>query len=278
MSNQPVSQNEVETLARELLSAYETGQMVAAPPSARQGFDLNTAYDVEATLKRFREAGGRRAVGRKVGYANKAMWRVLKLETLVWAHMYDDTLHYSDSNSTTLRLAHPRSLKIEPEIVFGLKQPVMDEGIDAAAALACTDWLAMGFEIIDCPFPDWKFQPSDFVASFGLHAALVVGEKIPVRPDLIARLVDELPRFKVRMSKNGEFVEEGSGRNSLKSPALCLAELGAAVARRFPAQPLSAGEVVSSGTLTAGHLTGKGDLWAVEVEGLSLPSLTLRLT
>jgi 2-oxo-3-hexenedioate decarboxylase len=206
------------------------------------------------------------------------MWRVLKLETLVWAHMYDDTLHYSDSNSTTLRLAHPRSLKIEPEIVFGLKQPVMDEGIDAAAALACTDWLAMGFEIIDCPFPDWKFQPSDFVASFGLHAALVVGEKIPVRPDLIARLVDELPRFKVRMSKNGEFVEEGSGRNSLKSPALCLAELGAAVARRFPAQPLSAGEVVSSGTLTAGHLTGKGDLWAVEVEGLSLPSLTLRLT
>jgi 2-keto-4-pentenoate hydratase len=282
-----MQQHDVETLARELLSAYEAGEMVAIPPSARPGFDLNTAYEVEATLKRLREAGGHRAVGRKVGYANKAMWRVLKLETLVWAHMYDDTVHYSDSNSATLSLAHPRSLKIEPEIVFGLKKPIPaegPEGVDAAtAALASTEWLAVGFEIIDCPFPEWQFQPSDFVASFGLHAALVIGERVQVTPDGIAALVDELPRFKVRMScsnssKNGEFVEEGSGRNCLRSPALCLAELSAAIVRRFPTQPLSAGEIVSSGTLTAGHLTDRGDLWTVEVEGLSLPPLTLRLT
>ena len=115
-------------------------------------------------------------------------------------------------------------------------------------------------------------------ASFGLHAALVIGEKLPLQPDLIPKLVDELPRFKVRMSKNGEFVEEGSGKNSLRSPALCLAELGAAIVRRFPAEPLSPDEIVSSGTLTAGHLTGAGDLWTAELEGLPLPSLTLRLT
>jgi 2-keto-4-pentenoate hydratase len=273
-----MAQNEVETLARELLSAYETGEMVAVPPSGRPGFDLNRAYEVEAALKRLREADGHRAVGRKVGYANKAMWRVLKLETLVWAHMYDDTVHFTNGNSSTLTLGHPRSLKIEPEIVFGLKRPVTGEDTDPSAALASTEWLAVGFEIIDCPFPEWKFQPSDFVASFGLHAALVIGERIQVRPDLIPALVDELPRFKVRISKSGEFVEEGSGRNSLKSPALCLAELGAAISRRFPSQPLSAGEIVSSGTLTAGHPTRRGDLWTVEVEGLSLPALTLRLT
>ena len=227
-------QNEIETLARELLSAYETGEMVAVPPSQRAGFDLNAAYAVEATLKQWREAIGAKAVGRKVGYANKAMWRALKLETLVWAHMYDDTVRYSDGNSTTLSLAHPRSLKVEPEIVFGLKQPIVAETADAAAALASTDWLAIGFEIIDCPFPEWKFQPSDFVASFGLHAALVVGERVPVQPNAIAALVDELPRFKVRVAKNGEFVEEGSGKNCLRSPALCLAELSTAIVRRFP--------------------------------------------
>jgi 2-keto-4-pentenoate hydratase len=274
-----MSHNETESLARELLSAYETGQMVAVPPSARPGFDLDTAYEVEETLKRFRETDGHRAVGRKVGYANKAVWRVLKLETLVWAHMYDDTVHYSRANSAELSPKHPRSLKIEPEIVFGLKQPPTEVSPDAAAAavLESTEWLAMGFEIIDCPFPEWKFQPSDFVASFGLHAALAVGEKIQVRSDMIATLVDELSRFKVRMFKNRDFVEEGSGRNSLKSPALCLAELSAAISRRFPNQPLRAGEIVSSGTLTAGHPAGKGDLWTVEVEGPSLPPLTLRL-
>ena len=270
--------NEVETLAQELLTAFETGQMISVLPSSRPGFDLNTAYAVEARLKQFRESSGHRAVGRKVGYANKAVWRVFKLETLVWAHMYDDTVHHSDNNAATLTLAHPRSLKIEPEIVFGLKQPIVSGGLDATAALECADWVALGFEIIDCPFAGWQFQPSDFVASFGLHAALVVGEKAHLRPELIAKFVDELPRFTVRMFKNGEFVEEGSGKNSLRSPALCLAELGGAILRRFPDQPLSAGEIISSGTLTAGHATERGYRWKAEVEGLALPPLTLHLT
>jgi 2-keto-4-pentenoate hydratase len=277
MSDNAMSHNQAESLARELWSAYETGQMVPVAPSARPGFDLDTAYEVEATLKQWREARGHRAVGRKVGYANKAMWRALKLETLLWAHMYEDTVHYSDGNSAALTLAHSRSLKVEPEIVFGLRQPVTGERSDAATALASADWLAIGFEIIDIPFQDGKFEPSDFLASFGLHAALVIGERMQIRPDLIAGLVNQLSQFKVRVSKQGEFVEEGSGRNSLKSPALCLAELGAAIARRFPNQPLSPGEVVSSGTLTAGHSTCGGDVWTVEVEGLPLPPLTLTL-
>src|SRR5580692_10754487 len=258
MSQESLALSNVESLAQELLSAYETGQMITVPPSARTGFDLNLAYEVEARLKQLRDGAAHRAVGRKVGYANKAMWRALKLGTLVWGHMYEDTVHYAHDNFASLTLAHPRSLKIEPEIVFGLKAPV-GEDLDAAAALAATDWFALGFEIIDCPFPDWKFQPSDFVASFGLHAALVIGDKVTIEPDQIPTLIEELPLFKVRMKKNGEFVEEGSGKNSLKSPALCLAELGAAIARRFPSEPLAAAEIVSSGTLTGGHSTAWGD-------------------
>lgn len=270
--------NKIENLAQELLAAYETGRMIEVPPSARPGFNLDAAYEVEARLKQIREAAGHKSAGRKVGYANKAMWRVLKLETLVWAHMYDHTVHYADSNAATLSIAHPRSLKIEPEIVFGMKQEITADRVDAASALAATDWLALGFEVIDCPFPDWRFQPSDFVASFGLHAAVVVGQKLQVRPELIPALVEELASFKVRMSRNGEIVGEGSGKNSLKSPALCLAELSATIATRFPSHRLSAGEIVSSGTLTAGHATSQGESWTAEVEGISLPPLTLRLT
>ncbi len=271
------SHREVEALAWEVLAASETGQMIPVPFSARPGFDLNTAYEVEAILKRLREASGHRAVGRKVGYANKAMWRMLKLETLVWGHMYEDTVHYTDNNSATLTIANARSLKIEPEIVFGLKTSLTSDNLDARAALEAIDWLALGFEIIDCPFPGWQFQPSDFVASFGLHAALVVGEKIVVRPESIPQLLDDLPRFKVRMLKSREFVEEGSGKNSLRSPALCLAELASAVAKRSPNEPLAAGEIISTGTLTAGHAMKKGDVWTAEVTGLAVPALTLTL-
>jgi 2-keto-4-pentenoate hydratase len=269
---------EIEALARELRSAYETGEMVSAPASSQPGFDLDAAYQVEAKLKNWREAAGHKSAGRKVGYANKAMWRILKLETLVWGHMYEDTVHQSSGNSAQLKLERVRSLKIEPEIVFGLKQSVTSAGLDAAGALAAVDWLAIGFEIIDCPYPEWKFQPGDFVASFGLHAALVIGERISVRPEDITKLADQLAKFKVKMLKNGEFLEEGSGKNALRNPALCLAELGAAIAKRFPDEPLRAGEIVSTGTLTAGHLTAAGDRWTMEVEGIELPSLTLTLT
>jgi 2-oxo-3-hexenedioate decarboxylase len=267
---------DVDALTRELMSAYQNGQMVA-PPSSRPGFDLDDAYAVEMKLKQWREAAGHKAVGRKVGYGNKAMWRILKLETLVWGHMYDDTVHQSSGNSAELRLEHARSLKIEPEIVFGLKHPITSPGLDAAAALAAVDWLAIGFEIIDCPYPEWKFQPSDFVASFGLHAALIIGERLTVKPEMIPKLADELAKFRVKMFKNGEFVEEGSGKNALRSPALCLAELGAAIAKRFPDEPLSASEIVSTGTLTAGHLTTAGDQWKVDVEGLAVSNLSLKL-
>ena len=273
-----MSNLDVTSIARELMTAYETGAMLPAPLSSRPGFNLDTAYAVENTLKCWREESGHKSAGRKVGYANKAMWRILKLDTLVWGHMYDDTVHQTSGNSGNLHIVHPRSLKIEPEIMFGMKEAIASPISDAAAALAAVDWIALGFEIIDCPYPDWKFQPGDFVASFGLHAGLVVGERVPIKPDRIPALVEELSRFKLRMMKGGELVEEGSAKNCLRSPALCLAELGSAIVRRFPDEPLTKNEIVSSGTLTAGHLTQAGDRWTAELEGLSLPPVTLELT
>jgi 2-keto-4-pentenoate hydratase len=251
-------------LAKELLAANQTGAIIPAPPSARYpDFDIASAYSVEAEFKRLRIASGRKTTGLKVGFANKAMWRVLKLETLAWAHMYDDTVHYAKGNHAELTLAHYRSPKIEPEIVFKLK----DE-FASGEVLDAVEWLAIGFEMIDCPYPDWQFKPADFVAAGGLHVALVVGPPLEVETELIPSLTDQLARCKVRLMKEGQLVEEGSGKNSLRSPALCLAEL-ARGAR------LSAGDLVSSGTLTNGQPVAKGEVWSVEVEDLPVGGLTL---
>ena len=264
-------------LAQELTDAYAMRQTVAAPTTRDAGFDVAAGYAVEAELVRRRRASGHVPVGRKIGFANKAMWRVLKLETLVWAHMYDDTVQYAEQGTASISLARMYSPKIEPEIVFKLNKPLGSVDADPAAVLDAVEWLALGFEIIDCVFPDWKFQPADFVASFGLHAALVVGEPQRVEPHMIPALVDELPRFKVRLLKNGELVEEGSGRNSLRSPALCLAELAAGLARQLHADPLAAGELISSGTLTPSHPMAPGETWSAEVDGINLAPLVLRV-
>jgi len=264
------------TLAQELFDAYQSGAVVPVPPSARDAeFDMNAAYQAEADFAELRRSAGGKPVGRKVGYANKAMWRVLKLETLVWAHMYDDTVHYTRENASDYVLPAHRAPKIEPEIVFKLKEPITTAGLDAAAVLGLVESFAIGFEIIDCPFPDWQVKPTDFVAAFGLHLGLVVGEPLAVDATAIPSLVEQLASFKLKVSKNGEFVEEGAGKNSLRSPALCLAELGGAMLRRN--EMLAAGDLISSGTLTAGHLIQRGDTWRVDVEGLALAPLTVKL-
>ena len=268
---------DIHALASELATAYAECQMLSAPPSSRDGLDVSTAYAVERELVRMRRSQGQATAGVKVGYANKAMWRVLKLETLVWAHMYDDTVRYADSNTATLSTAHMISPKIEPEIVFKMKAPLGAGVTEAAAALEAVEWLALGFEIIDCPYADWKFHPADFVAAYGLHAALVVGEPRPVTAENIPELVEQLPKFRVRLAKDREVVEEGSGRNSLRSPALCLAELASVMATQDGAEPLAAGNLVSSGTLTESTPIQPGSTWTASVEGIDLPTLTLTL-
>jgi 2-oxo-3-hexenedioate decarboxylase len=258
------------------MSAYSNRRMLAVPLSSREpGFDLDAAYAVEAELVRMRRASGRTTVGRKVGYANKALWRALKLDTLVWARMYDDTVTMAGERAASLPLGRMCSPKLEPEIVFKLRTPV-EAGADAVSILQSVEWLALGFEVVDCIYADWKFQPSDFVAAYGLHAALVVGEPTMVGEGNVAALADALPSFTLRLQKDGTLAAEGSGRNSLRSPALCLGELASAIAKRPGAAPLAAGELVSSGTLTEPQPIAAGETWTARVEGLGLADLTLQ--
>jgi len=93
----------------------------------------------------------------------------------------------------------------------------------------------------------------------------------------IAGLVEALPRFSVKLLRHGEVVAEGSGKNSLRSPAACLAELATAVAARGDHDSLGAGALVSSGTLTDSQPMAAGDTWTATVDGLDLSPVTLQI-
>ena len=264
------------SLATELAEAYAARRLVPTPSSRDPEFGLEAAYAVEAELARGRAAGGHRVVGRKIGFANRALWRVFKLDTVLWAHMYDDTVRFASGGDETLALGRMVAPKIEPEIIFRLKRPPRGNPAAPAGILADVEWMALGFEIVDCVYPDWKFKPADFVAEFGLHAALVVGPPLAVDTDAIASLAQRLATAPVRLERDGTLVAEGSGANVLESPALCLAELAAGIARQPGADPLDAGEIIATGALTDNQFIAPGQSWTASVGGLGLADLTVR--
>jgi 2-oxo-3-hexenedioate decarboxylase len=264
----------VTALADAITGAYALRMPLAVPPSSASGLDLPTAYAVEAELARRRVAAGHRIVGVKAGYANKAVWRALKLDTLAWASMYDDTVSFATAGTATLAVGRMIAPRIEPEIVVRLASAVPAGLADAAAVLAHVEWLALGFEIIDCPYADWKFQPPDFVAAYGLHAALVIGEPYRPAPDSLGTLAEQLAAFKVTLSKNDAVAAAGAGKNALRSPALCVAELASA-RERAGLPPFAAGDLISTGTLTESQPIAAGERWTARLDGLPLRALTL---
>jgi 2-keto-4-pentenoate hydratase len=267
---------DTSAVAQELIDAYEAGDLLPQTLSSREGFDLNTAYAVEAELARRRKASGRTVVGRKVAFGNHAVLEKLKLQTVAWGSMYDDTVHQASAADAT-PVPFTYAPKLEPEVVFRLKSPVAGDTSDPVAVLENVEWLSLGYEIVDCPFPEWQFQPADLVAAFGFHAGLVLGAPTAVTDANRAVLAAQLAEFKLKLFKNDNFVEEGGGRNVFRSPALCLGELAAALARAPGAEPLRAGELVTTGSLTTPMLIAPGETWRAEPEGLDVAPLIMKL-
>ena len=264
------------TIAQELIDAYACGELLPQALSSREGFDLSAAYAVEAELAKRRRASGRTVVGRKVAFANHAVLEKLKLETVAWASMYDDTVQQANAVDVT-PVPFTYAPKLEPEIVFKLRSPVPGDFTDPAAVISAVEWLSLGYEIVDCPFPEWQFQPPDLVAAFGFHAGLVLGAPTMVTSANAASLARQLAEFKLKLFKNDKLIEEGGGRNVLRNPALCLGELAAAIQRSPWAEPLRAGELISTGSLTTPMLIAPGETWRAEPEGLDVAPLVMKL-
>ena len=263
-------------VAQELIDAYEAGDLLPQTLSSREGFDLAAAYAVEAELARRRRAAGRAVVGRKVAFANPAVWPKLNLQTVAWGSMYDDTVKQANELEVT-PVPFTYAPKLEPEVVFKLKGPIAGDTADPVAVLNAVEWISLGYEIVDCPFPEWQFQPSDLVAAFGFHAGLVLGRPTMVNGANAASLARQLAEFKLKLFKNGTFIEEGGGKNVMRNPALCVGELAAAIARTHVAEPLKPGELVSTGALTTPMLIAPGETWRAEPEGLDVAPLVLKL-
>ena len=261
----------------ELMDALDQGKVIPSIVGRNPHFDWDAAYKVAADIFRARRARGEKPVGRKIGFTNRNIWAQYGATAPIWAHVYDRTLVHAADGHAGISLKGSARPRLEPEIAFRLGAPVTAGASRPEQVLEAVEWLAPSFEIVDCHFDDWKFGPADSAADFSLHWRLIVGTPVPAAN--LSALARQLHDCKVTLSRNGAVADTGVGANALGHPATALAHLAEVLSRQPQFEPLAAGEIITTGTLTAAMPIKAGETWSSRYEGLpGIGGLTLRFT
>lgn len=262
-----------EAIASELFSVLGTGRQIDPIAARAAPFDLERAYRVANDIRDRREARGEHCLGRKIGFTNRTIWDEYDVHHPIWGYVYDSTVHDLKPGQvfSLAGLAEPR---IEPEIIFGLER-APKPGMNVQDLASCIAWVAHGFEIVQSVFAGWRFTAAETVAAYGLHGALFVGPRHPVKPHL-EQWLDTLSSFRVKLSLNGEAVDEGEARNVLGGPLHALDHLIKVLAADPSSPPLAAGEIVTTGTLTRAFPVHAGEVWTTALRGVSLEPASIR--
>jgi 2-oxo-3-hexenedioate decarboxylase len=266
-----------ERLVADLLQARDAGRITPSPLQRRIGFDLDRGYQVGRALHEHLLRRGYRAVGRKIGFTNPALWEQFDVKQPIWAHMYTETVHFAQGGYLRLPLDGMVAPRLEPEVVIKLRHAVPGGDPSVEELASCLEWVAIGFEIVDSHYPAWRFTASEAVADFGVHAALVIGTPWHVESEDPQHIATSLRTLKVTLRGDRHFLAEGEGHNPLGSPLLALGFLQRVLAARSWAPPLMPGEVITTGTLTALPYLRHGESYRVEVTGAPLSPLQLEL-
>ncbi len=253
--------------AAAILDAYDRARPIdrarwRSPASTDEALALQHAVNAR------RVARGERPVGRKIGFTNREMWRVYGVGHPIWAPVWDTTLLPLASGTAVLSAARYVAPKFEPEIALRIgRAPASAAPADVAQAV---DAVAHAVEIVQSPWPGWRFDAAEAIAAQALHGTLVLGPSRPFTP----ADAEPLSRLEVSAHCDGALACAGRGANALGGPVLALSHLVAELARRGEA--LSPGEWVTTGTLADAMPIAAGQRWETRLTGTSLPGLSLR--
>src|SRR4051812_15432016 len=248
---------DVQELADRLTKAVTERTAIDPLTDDVTDLDLETGYAVQRVL---RERAGAQ-VGWKLGVTSRAKQAQVGVSDPVFGFLPGTGALDLGEPLRCGELIQPRA---EPEIVFVLGRDLAGEYVTGADVLAATAGLAVGIEILDSRFRDYRFTMADVVADNTSASRFLVGTPVPPA-GIDVRLVGVL------LEKNGELVATASGAASLGHPAAAVAWL----VRRLAAsgEGLRAGQVVLSGGLTAATPVAAGDVVTVSIDRLGTVEL-----
>jgi 2-oxo-3-hexenedioate decarboxylase len=261
---------DIAALAGEAVAGLRS-RTTRVAPTERGPFDLADGRAVLAATDARLRADGWGAVGRKLGFTDRTTWARLGIERPVWGYVYDATVRPAEDGAA-FDVTSGVAPRLEVEVVLGLREtPRSARTEDVMRSLA---WAALGFEIIDCHYPGWRFIAPDALADLIFHELLFVGKRRELTTARDAELwASEMPAI-ATLQDRGATVASGGTAAVLGSPITALAELVAMIADEG-ATPLGAGELVATGTMTGAFALAPGQDLRADVDRLGLEPIRL---
>jgi 2-oxo-3-hexenedioate decarboxylase len=226
----------------------------AVPPltDGHPGLDLATGYAVQRLA---RSSAGPLA-GYKLGVTSRAKQAQVGVDAPIYGYLPAAAALDTGEPLEVARQIQPRG---EPEIVLYMGRDLAGPAVTAADVLRATDAVAVGIEVLDSRYQDYRFTIPDVVADNASAGRFVVGTPVPAA-GIDLRLVG------VVLEHRGEVVATASGAASLGHPAAAVAWLVRALAEHD--EGLRAGDLVLSGGLTAAVPVVAGDTLVATVDRL----------
>ena len=222
--------------------------------------DLDAGYAVQRVL---RDAAGP-LVGWKLGVTSRAKQAQVGVTSPVYGFLPGSGALDIGEPLDTAQLIQPRC---EPEIVFVLGRDLSGPHVGAADVIAASSGVAVGIEVLDSRYRDYRFTMADVVADNTSAARFVVGTPVPL-DGIDLRVVG------VVLEHNGEVVATASGAASLGHPAAAVAWMVRSMAA--DGEGLRAGDVVLSGGLTAAVPVVPGDVVVASIDRIGSLELGCR--
>lgn len=234
----------------------------AIPPASDDlpGLDLATGYEVQ----RMQRATAGPLVGWKLGVTSRAKQAQVGVHEPIRGFLAAEHLLELGEPLVTAQHIQPRA---EPEIVFVMGRDLSGEHVTSAEVLAATAGVAVGIEIIDSRYQDYRFTTADVVADNSSAGRFVVGTPVPAA-GIDLRLVG------VVLEHRGEVVATASGAASLGNPAAAVAWLVRSLTA--DGEGLAAGEVILSGGLTAAVPVADGEVVVATIDRIGSVELACR--
>lgn len=227
-------------LAAETLLAAERDRRDRGPITDEwPDMDLATGYLVQEALVAKKIAAGETRIGVKLGLTSRAKQERMGITSPLTAVLTDGYILPADAPISLDELIHPR---IEPEIIFVMKEDLSGPGVTAASAMAAVDRVHAGFEVIDSRYADFKFTLPDVVADNASSAKFIVGGTGLPPEDL------DLALEAVVLSIDGTVVDTATGAAVMGHPAEALALAANELGRQ--GKTIEAGDIVLTGGLT----------------------------